>query len=184
MKIIKGTNFWRLLSIILMFIIFLGLYYFFIVYPKDTEKARLAIAEEILMASNWQDLSYKHDLYKSLLNQNVPLNPINDEIYLDDLNRLRVLYQSGEGAKLIDILNKYSEYSIYQDKSARGLCLQLQFLQLYKDKIEQEKYHTERLARWQNFNDQNWETISPWLQEKDAFNQFFKSKNMQTDCFF
>jgi len=74
--------------------------------------------------------------------------------------------------------------SLYQDKSARGLCLQLQFLQLYKDKIEREKYHTERLARWQNFNEQNWETVSPWLQEKDAFNQFFKSKNMQTDCFF
>ncbi|EPO8408130.1 hypothetical protein ACUGB6_002154 [Acinetobacter baumannii] len=183
MRIIKGTNYWRLLSIILMFMIFLGLYYFFIVYPKDTEKARLAIAEEILMASYWQNLSYKHALYKALLKQNVPLNPINDEIYFDDLNRFRVLYQSGDGEKLIDTLNRYSKYSVYQDKSARGLCLQLQFLQLYKDKIKREQYHTERLARWQNINDQNWETVSPWLQQKDAFNQFFKSKKMQADCF-
>ncbi|WP_289345212.1 hypothetical protein [Acinetobacter baumannii] len=85
MRIIKGTNYWRLSSIILMFIIFLGLYYFFIVYPKDTEKARLAIGEEILMASYWQELAYKHALYKALLKQNVPLNAINDEIYFKEV---------------------------------------------------------------------------------------------------
>ncbi|MDC4333002.1 hypothetical protein NQ805_17620, partial [Acinetobacter baumannii] len=62
-------------------------------------------------------------------------------------------------------------------------CLQLQFLQLYKNKIERENYHTERLTRWQNINKQNWETVSPWLQQKDAFNHFFKSKKMQSDCF-
>ncbi|MFY0055749.1 hypothetical protein ABTP94_11655 [Acinetobacter baumannii] len=183
MRIIKGTNYWRLSSIILMFIIFLGLYYFFIVYPKDTEKARLAIGEEILMASYWQELAYKHALYKALLKQNVPLNAINDEIYFNDLNGLRVLYQSGDGEKLIETLNRYSKYSIYQDKSVRGLCLQLQFLLLYKNKIERENYHTERLTRWQNINKQNWETVSPWLQQKDAFNHFFKSKKMQSDCF-
>ncbi|WP_407482333.1 hypothetical protein [Acinetobacter baumannii] len=183
MRIIKGSNYWRLSSIILMFIIFLGLYYFFIVYPKDTEKARLAIGEEILMASYWQELAYKHALYKALLKQNVPLNAINDEIYFNDLNGLRVLYQSGDGEKLIETLNRYSKYSIYQDKSVRGLCLQLQFLQLYKNKIERENYHTERLTRWQNINKQNWETVSPWLQQKDAFNHFFKSKKMQSDCF-
>ncbi|QER39185.1 hypothetical protein F2A31_05485 [Acinetobacter suaedae] len=184
MRIIKGTNYWRLLSIILMFIIFLGLYYFFVVYPKDTEKFRLAIAEEIFMASYWHDLSYKHDLYKAMLKQNVPLNEINDEIYFNDLNMLRVLYQSGDGEKLIDTLNRYFRYSIYETKSVRGLCLKLQFLQRYKNKIEREGYRTERLARWQNFNAQNWETVSPWLQEKDAFNQFFKSKKMQMDCSF
>ncbi len=48
MNIIKGTNFWRLLSIILGFIIFLGLYYFFIVYPKDTEQARIRFSEEVM----------------------------------------------------------------------------------------------------------------------------------------
>lgn len=79
MRIIKGRNYWQLLSIILMFMIFLGLHYFFIVYPKNTEKARLAIGKEILMASYWQNLSYKHVLYKTLLKQNVPLNPINDD---------------------------------------------------------------------------------------------------------
>ncbi|KCY24640.1 hypothetical protein J635_0095 [Acinetobacter baumannii 233846] len=61
------------------------------------------------MASYWQNLSYKHALYKALLKQNIPLNPINDEIYFDDLNRLRVLYQTGDGEKLIDTLNRYSK---------------------------------------------------------------------------
>ncbi|WP_252099390.1 hypothetical protein [Acinetobacter baumannii] len=83
--------------------------FFFIVCSKDTKKVHLAISEEILMASYWQNLSYKHALYKALLKQNIPLNPINDEIYFDDLNRLRVLYQTGDGEKLIDTLNRYSK---------------------------------------------------------------------------
>ncbi|WP_086264251.1 hypothetical protein [Acinetobacter pittii] len=57
MNIIKGTNFWRLLSIILGFIIFLGLYYFFIVYPKDTEQARIRFSEEVMASFFWMDLS-------------------------------------------------------------------------------------------------------------------------------
>ena len=91
MNIIKGTNFWRLLSIILGFIIFLGLYYFFIVYPKDTEQARIRFSEEVMASFFWMDLSDEVEINSIILKQGLELNPINDEIYIKDLNGLRFI---------------------------------------------------------------------------------------------
>lgn len=82
MNIINGTNSWRLISIIQTFIIFLGLYYFFVVFPKDTEQARIQISEEILSTFSWLDFASKSDMYTTIFEQGLSLNPVNDEIYI------------------------------------------------------------------------------------------------------
>lgn len=75
MNIIKGTNFWRLLSIILFFIIFLGLYYFFNVYPKHTEKNRVQIAEEVLSSFFWLDLAEDSEIHSLIFKTRPRVKP-------------------------------------------------------------------------------------------------------------
>lgn len=149
MNIIKGTNFWRLLSIILGFIIFLGLYYFFIVYPKDTEQARIRFSEEVMASFFWMDLSDEVEINSIILKEGLELNSINDEIYINDLN---------------------------------GLSLKLMFVQQYNQKIQQKNYSSPRLLASKNINKRNLETISPWLNDMKAFDEFYKAKHMIPNC--
>ncbi|WP_119684768.1 hypothetical protein [Acinetobacter pittii] len=183
MNIIKGTNFWRLLSIILGFIIFLGLYYFFIVYPKDTEQARIRFSEEVMASFFWMDLSDEVEINSIILKKGLELNPINDEIYINDLNGLSSFYVwNGEYKEMKDVLNKYSEYSYFGNKGIRGLCLKLMFVQQYNQKIQQENYSSPRLLASKNINKRNLETITPWLNDMKAFDEFYKAKHMIPNC--
>ena len=182
MKIIYGTNFWRMLSIILMFIIFLGLYYFFIVYPKNTEKARMEIAEEILSSFYWLDLSSKRDIYQAIFLKGIVLDPVYDEMYIKDLNMLRVFYQQNEEKTLSEILNRYARESISDMDSLEGLCLQLKFVQFYHHKIQQGNYSSEKLKLMKDINQQNYNEILPWLNNMGDFDQFYEDKHMIIKC--
>lgn len=182
MKIIAGTNFWRLISIILMFIIFLGLYYFFVVYPKDTEQARLVIAEEILSAFYWVDLSNKRDVYHAMFEQGIVLSPVYDEIYMNDLNTLRMFYQQNEEQKLSIVLNRYGGKSYSNLDNLEGLCLQLKFIKIYHHKIQHENYSSSKLTLMKDFNQQNFEDVLPWLEAIQDFDQFYKDKHMNLKC--
>ncbi|MEO4143722.1 hypothetical protein EXD91_11740 [Acinetobacter pittii] len=179
----QGTNFWRLLSIILGFIIFLGLYYFFIVYPKDTEQARIRFSEEVMASFFWMDLSDEVEINSIILKEGLELNPINDEIYINDLNGLSSFYVwNGEHKEMKDVLNKYSEYSYFGNKGIRGLCLKLMFVQQYNQKIQQKNYSSSRLLASKKINKRNLETISPWLNDMKAFDEFYKAKHMIPNC--
>ena len=183
MNIIKGTNSWRLVSIIQTFIIFLGLYYFFVVYPKDTEQARIQISEEILSTFSWLDFASKSDMYTTIFEQGLSLNPVNDEIYIKELSKLRSFYYwNNEEKDITRILNKYSQYSSYDMKAAQGFCLELKFIKNYKEKIKKTKYSSSRLILLQNINNSDLETISPWLRDINAFEKFYKSKKMISNC--
>lgn len=96
MHMIKGTNIWRMISVTFAFIIFLGLYYFFKVYRQHTEQARLQLAEEMLSAFFWVDLSDRDRIYQAIFDQGLLLNSVNDEIYTKDLSTLSVLYFQNE----------------------------------------------------------------------------------------
>lgn len=180
MNIIKGTNFWRLLSIILIFIIFLGLYYFFIVYPKDTEQARLRFSEEVMSSFFGMDLSDEVEIKSIILKQGLELNPINDEIYINDLNSFYAW--NGEHKEMKYVLNKYAEYSYFGNKGIHGLCLKLMFVQQYNQKIQQRNYSSPRLLASKNINQRYLEIISPWLDDMKAFDEFYKAKHMIPNC--
>jgi len=183
MNIIKGTNFWRLVSIIQAFILFLCLYYFFVVYPKDTEQARIQTAEEILTTFYWLEFSNKIDLYTSISKQGLALNPVNDEIYIKELGNLRTFYSwSNEEKNITPILDKYSQYSSYDMKAVHGFCLELKFIKNYGEKIKQTKYSSSRLMLLKNMNNSDLEAISPWINDINAFDKFYKSKKMIPNC--
>ncbi len=182
MQILKGTNYWRLFSICLLFLIFLGLYYFFIVYPKDTEKARMVIAEEILSAFYWLDLSSKKDVYQAIFLKGIVLDPVYDEMYMKDLNTLRMFYQQNEEKTLSETLNRYARESYSDMDSLEGLCLQLKFIQTYHHKIQQDNYSSEKLKLMKHFNQQNYDDILPWLDNMQDFEQFYKDKHMIPKC--
>lgn len=182
MRIKKGTNYWRLFSICLLFIIFLGLYYFFIVYPKDTEEKRIAITEEILSSFYWLDLSSKKDVYQAIFSKGIVLDPVYDEMYMKDLNMLRMFYQQNEEKALSEILNRYARESHSDMDSLEGLCLQLKFIQIYHHKIQQENGYSERLKLMKDFNQQNYDDISSWLDSMQDFDQFYKDKHMIPKC--
>lgn len=179
---IKGTNFWRLLSICLIFTLFLCFYYFFFVYPKDTEKARIAIAEETLSAFYWVDLSSKKDVYQAIFSQGIDLDPVYDEMYMKDLNMLRMFYQQNEQKVLSEILNRYARESYSDMDSLEGLCLQLKFIQIYHHKIQQDNYSSEKLKLMKDFNQQNFEEIKPWLNDLNVFERFYQDKQMIPKC--
>lgn len=183
MNVIKGTNFWRLISIILIFIIFLGVYYFFIVYPKDTEQSRLQVAEEVLSSFFWIELSEDSEIHSLILKQGLELTPLNDEIYIKDLSGLSLFYSWQDGHKEISyILNKYSKYSSFDKNAIQGLCLKIKFIKQYTQKIQQQNYTTPRLLMLKNINLRQLEIISPWLNGMNDFDNFYKAKHMIQNC--
>lgn len=183
MNIIKGTNYWRLVSFIQAFILFICLYYFFIVYPKDTEQARIQTAEEILTTFYWLEFSNKIELYISIFKQGLQLNPVNDEIYIKELSKLRAFYfWSNEEKNITPILNKYLQYSSYDMKAVHGFCLELKFIKKYGEKIKKTKYSSSRLTLLQNINNSDIETISSWINDINAFEKFYESKKMIPNC--
>ncbi len=92
------------------------------------------------------DLSDEVEINSIILKEGLELNPINDEIYINDLNGLSSFYVwNGEHKEMKDVLNKYSEYSYFGNKGIRGLCLKLMFVQQYNQKIQQKNYSSSRL---------------------------------------
>lgn len=82
------------------------------------------------------DLSDEVEINSIILKEGLELNPINDEIYINDLNGLSSFYVwNGEYKEMKDVLNKYSEYSYFGNKGIRGLCLKLMFVQQYNQKF-------------------------------------------------
>ncbi|MDS7929410.1 hypothetical protein RMB13_07950 [Acinetobacter sp. V102_4] len=183
MNIIKGTNSWRLLSLILFFIIFLGLYYFFILYPKHTERNRVQIGEEILSSFFWLDLAEDSEIHSLILKRGLELSPLNDEIYIKDLKVLNLFYSwNNRHTEMNYILNKYSDYPSFDKDAIRGLCLKLMFVQQYNQKIQQQNYSSPRLVALKNINQIYLETITPWLGDMKAFDEFYKAKHMIPNC--
>ena len=182
MQIVKGTQYWRLLCIVLLFFIFLGAYYFFIVYPKHTEEARLRIAEEIISTFFWIDLSNRDQIYLAIFDQGLELNPVNDEIYIKDLQSLNVLYLQNEDNNLLDVLNQYMQYSHTDIQSVKALCLQLNFIKAYSEKIDQDQYESVRLTNLQKINQRYLSDIQSWLDNLDVFNEFYINQKMIPNC--
>ncbi|WP_284087884.1 hypothetical protein [Acinetobacter pittii] len=118
-----------------------------------------------------------------ILKQGLELNPINDEIYINDLNGLSSFYAwNGENKEMKYVLNKYAEYSYFGNKGIRGLCLKLMFVQQYNQKIQQRNYSSPRLLASKNINQRYLEIISPWLDDMKAFDEFYKAKHMIPNC--
>ncbi|RJE49468.1 hypothetical protein AMS70_05175 [Acinetobacter sp. JS678] len=141
------------------------------------------MAEEVLSSFFWLDLAEDSEIHSLILKRGLELNPLNDEIYIKDLKSLNLFYSWNDGYKEMNyILNKYSNYSYFDKDAIRGLCLKLMFVQQYNQKIQQENYSSARLLALKNINQVYLETITPWLNDMKAFDEFYKAKHMIPNC--
>ena len=175
MNIIQGTHYWRLSSFILAFLLFFGLYYFCVTYPKHTEQDRMQFAEELMQIGFWQNLDSERQINLSLLSEPTTLNVVNDEIYMHQLNQLRMLSDFSYKKTLIQLSQSHSELSGLNEKSLDGLCLQLKFVQRYHLAIDQNSYQTAVLEKMSAFNQRNIQDIQFWLDDLAALQQYLKT---------
>ncbi|TCM67742.1 hypothetical protein EC844_10736 [Acinetobacter calcoaceticus] len=177
MKIIKGTQYWRLCSVILVFVLLMSWYYFLVVYPKRTEQARIQWAEEIIQLSTWSNLVQQRQMNLSMLESDIPPNKTLDEIYIYQLNNLRTLRDFTANKSLKQITQSYSLVSGVNERSLDGLCLQLQFVQRYQQKIQHQAYTSARLKQTSTINQNNLNQLQVWLGELTILEQHLASIN-------
>ena len=106
-------------------------------------------------------------MYTTIFEQGLSLNPVNDEIYIKELSKLRSFYYwNNEEKDITRILDKYSQYSSYDMKAVQGFCLELNFIKNYQEKIKDTKYSSSRLILLQNIKIN---LVSDYIQAEQAF---------------
>lgn len=195
-------NKWKIIGLTLIAANLLLAFYLFIYFPTQKQRQWQQDISDMKASYFWLDLSRKQPLYQAIFDQGLRLNPVNEQIYIKDVQALYQVFQANTHAPFSDILKQYAVYNFPGAESFDALCLQLQFIQRYGDKLQAstaQRLKTEHLTSQQETTSptrmanamstttqlsiaQQRQALEPWLNDRSAINEYYASQNMRPHC--